>query len=83
VEMRKQVKARLQAAIKQGNISAKEKQAIEDDLQKRGESNTLRALRAKLRKLHQKKRFLLNNARHQITAKIAAEYGTVYIEATN
>ena len=83
VEMRKQVKARLQAAIKQGNISVKEKQAIEDELQKRGESNTLRALRAKLRKLHQKKRFLLNNARHQITAKIAAEYGTVYIEATN
>ena len=83
VEMRKQVKARLQAAIKQGNISAKEKQAIEDELQKRGESNTLRALRAKLRKLHQKKRFLLNNARHQATAKIAAEYGTVYIEATN
>ena len=83
VEMHKQAKARLQAAIKQGNISAKEKQAIEDELQKRGESNTLRALRAKLRKLHQKKRFLLNNARHQITAKIAAEYGTVYIEATN
>ena len=56
---------------------------MEEAIQKRGESNTLRALRAKLRKLHQKKRFLLNNARHQITAKIAAEYGTVYVEATN
>jgi len=43
----------------------------------------LRLLRAKLRNLHQKKRFLLNDTRHQITAKIAADTGTVYIEATN
>lgn len=83
VEMRKQIKVRLQSALKNGHISTQEKQAVESELQRKGESKTLRLLRAKLRNLHQKKRFLLNDTRHQITAKIAADTGTVYIEATN
>ena len=81
VEMRKQEKARIAAALKQGQISAQEKRVLEEALAQRGESKTLRALRAKLRSLHQQKRFQLNNARHQITSHIAATYGTVYLEA--
>ena len=82
VEKRKQEKARMATALKQGDISVQEKRVLEEALGQRGESKTLRALRAKLRMLHQQKRFQLNNARHQITSRIAAEYGTVYLEAT-
>ena len=70
------------AALKQGQISAQEKRVLEEALEQRGESKTLRALRAKLRDLHQQKRHQLNNARHQITSRIAAEHSTVYLEAT-
>ena len=82
VEMRKQVKAQIKRTLKEGLISAKERQILEEELNRRGESKTLQALRAKLRKLHQRRRNVLNNARHQITATIAAEHGTVYLEAT-
>ena len=82
VEMRKQAKAKIQAALKEGRLSERERRVLEEEMNRRGESKTLCALRAKLRGLHQKKRCLLNNARHQITAQIAAEYGTIYLEAT-
>lgn len=82
-EMCKQHRAKLTQAVKSCTISKAEREALQAQLDLKGESKTLVALRAKLRRLHQRRRFLLNNARHQATAQIARTYGTVCVEDLN
>lgn len=79
-EMAKQIRRSLRSAVARKDISPAEKAALEKQLELRQESKTLAKLRSRFRKLHQRRRFILNNARHQITAHIARTYGTVYME---